>query len=315
MLDNKKSTIILVLRVLSEYSDEEHFLTQQDIIDKIEADYGVSLERKSVAYSLSLLQDLDYDIVKGKRGGYALYSRLFEPSEVQFLVDALFASKVLSASQATALSKKVQSVLSLHQRKNYSYIHKAPQLNRTASKEVFYAIDMVHEGIKCQKRVSFQYRSYDEKGNVILRNGGYRYIVSPYYLVNSNGFYYLICNYREKYAPLQVFRVDLMTNLQIEEGWELKPLSKLKDLAPDFDIATFVNEHIYLFAGEVVDAVVKIIKPNGIQYLRDWFGAKARIYDDNGVLKAKIRCNEDSIFYWLLQYGEEFVLLEPSSLL
>ena len=106
MIENKKASILLILKTLEEYSDEDHFLTQQEIIDKIDANYGIELERKSVAYSLSLLEELEYDIVKGPRGGYALFSRLFEPSEVQFITDALFSSKALPGKQAAALSKK-----------------------------------------------------------------------------------------------------------------------------------------------------------------------------------------------------------------
>ena len=34
-IDGKKGSLILVLKVLEEYSDNNHYLTQQDIIDKI----------------------------------------------------------------------------------------------------------------------------------------------------------------------------------------------------------------------------------------------------------------------------------------
>lgn len=313
MLENKKSSILLILKTLEEYSDEDYFLTQQDIIDKVEANYGITLERKSVSYSISLLQELDYDIEKGPRGGYALLSRLFDPSEVRFLTDALFSSRAIPGKQAVELSKSAQSVLSRHQRTSYSYIYKSPQLNRTESKEVFFAIDTVHEGIKRGKRISFQYKTYDEHGKETLRNDGYRYIVSPYYLVNSNGFYYLICNYREKYRPIQVFRVDLMTDLHIEEEWPLKPSSSLKG-TEDFDIAEYVNDHIYMLGGDIVDATLRIDQAYGIQYLKDWFGKKAKVYEKDGVLYAKIKCNEDSLFFWALQYGDEFTLLEPEGL-
>ena len=312
-MDGKKSSILLILKTLEEYSDEDHFLTQKEIIERIDADYGIELERKSVAFSLSLLQELEYDIVKGPKSGYALLSRLFDPTEVRFMTDAIFSSKAIPGKQATALSRKVQSVLSKRQRSNYSYIYKASEVNRTSSKEVFFAIDTMEEGIKRGKRISFQYRSYDERGNETLRNGGYRYIVSPYYLVNSNGFYYLLCNYREKYRPLQIFRVDLMRNLQIEDEWPIKPISSIKGLE-NFDISEYVNDHIYLLDGDAVSATLRIDKPYGIQYLRDWFGEMAKIYLEGNQAYAKLRCNENALFFWVLQYGDEFTLTEPEGL-
>ena len=48
MIANKKTSIILILKVLEEYSDENHYLTQQQIIDKVDELYGIELERKSV---------------------------------------------------------------------------------------------------------------------------------------------------------------------------------------------------------------------------------------------------------------------------
>lgn len=313
MIDGKKSSILLVLKTLEEYSDEDHFLTQQAIIDKIDANYGVSFERKSISDSLVLLGELGYDVVKGPRGGYALFSRLFEPSEVQFLTDALFSSRALPGKQAAALSKKAQSVLSNNQRRNYNYIYKTPQLSRTDSKEVFYVIDTVHEGIKRGKRISFQYKGYDEHGKETLGKDGYRYIVSPYYLVSNNGFYYLICNYREKYRPIHVFRVDRMTNLQIEEEWPIKPLATIKG-AETFDIAEYLNEHLYMLGGETVDATLRIDRASGIQYLKDWFGNRARFIEKDGVLLARIKCNENALFYWIMQYGDDFTVLEPDQM-
>ena len=310
---NKKSSTILILKTLQEYSDEDHYLTHQDIINRIKRDYGLEFERKSVASSIALLQELGYDINKGPKGGFALFSRLFEPSEIQFITDALFSSKAISAKQAAALSSKAQSVLSRYQRKNYNYILKADQIARNESDEVFYAIDMIHESIKQEKAISFQMKEYDEDGQVRLRMGDWRYKVSPYYLVSSNGFYYLIAHYRSKYAPIQAFRMDLMTNLQIEEDWAYKPLSSLEGMA-NFDIATYINEHIYLWGGDSVEATLEILKPAGIQYLKDWFGKHASIYKEGEKLYAKVRCNEGALRFWVLQYGEEFKLLSPESM-
>ena len=92
MTDNKKSTIILILKVLEEYSDEEHFLTQQDIIDHIKKENDIDLERKSVAFSLGLLKELGYDIHKSSKGGYALFKRLFDINEISDISDAIFSS-------------------------------------------------------------------------------------------------------------------------------------------------------------------------------------------------------------------------------
>ena len=137
MIENKKASILLILKVLQEYSDEDHFLTQQDIIDKVDELYGIELERKSVAFSISLLQELDYDINKSPRGGYALLSRDFDNSEIRYIVDSLFCSKSISGKQAACLSKKLNACLSRYQRKDYDFIQKSAVINRSENAELF----------------------------------------------------------------------------------------------------------------------------------------------------------------------------------
>ena len=314
MIDNKKSSILLILKVLEEYSDEEHYLTQQDIINKISELYGIDLERKSVAFSLSLLQELDYDINKSPRGGYALLTRLFDNSEIRFMMDAIFSLKSISGKQAIQLSKKLNSGLSRYQRKDYDFIYKSEELNRSDNKELFYILETIEEGKRRNKRVSFQYLSYDKNGKKYVKRDGYRYIVSPYFTVNSNGRYYLICNYREKYRSIQSFRIDQITNIQIEEDWPLKPLESLEGMK-DFDITKYLNENIYLLPGKVITAVIELENESAVQAVKDWFGNTAKVYQKDNVQYAKITCNENALFYWCMQYSEITKVLSPETLI
>ena len=75
-IDGKKGSLILILKVLEEYSDNDHYLTQQDIINKISSLYGLELERKTIGANINLLIELGYDIVKKEKGGYCLLSIL-----------------------------------------------------------------------------------------------------------------------------------------------------------------------------------------------------------------------------------------------
>lgn len=314
MIENKKASILLILKVLQEYSDEDHFLTQQDIIDKVDELYGIELERKSVAFSISLLQELDYDINKSPRGGYALLSRDFDNSEIRYITDALFSSKSLSAKQAAELSKKLNSCLSRYQRKDYNYIYKSSEINRSENKELFYTLELIEEAKRRGKRISFQYLSYDENGKPYTKMDGYRYIVSPYYSVNSSGRYYLICNYREKYRAITWFRIDYMINPKIEEDWPIKPIESLEGVK-EFDIAKYLNDNIYLLDGNVINATIQIENPNSIQFVVDWFGKNSKIYKKDNKLFADIKCNESALFYWYMQYSETLTIISPQSLI
>lgn len=311
MIENKKASIILVLKVLEEYSDENHYLTQQEIIDKIDQLYGISLERKSIASSLSLLEEIGYDINKQQKGGYALLSRLFEPEEIKYIVDALFSSRSLSSSAAQNLSKKLISVQSRYNQQDYRYIHKSSQINRTENKEVFYNLYIVREALKENKRIGFNYIDYDSSGNETLRKGGFEYVVSPYYLVNNFGQYFLLANYKSEFRPFNIFKVNRITNMVVKDREGFKPA---EEEMPNFDIAKYINEHIYLFNGEVVEATLQLDGSGFIGYIYEYFGKKAEISQQNNDIFAKVKCDENALFYFCMQYSESIKVVSPQSL-
>ena len=314
MIQNKKSSILLVLKILEEYTDDNHYLTQPQIATKISQLYGIDLERKAIGSSLQLLEELDYDIVKGTKGGFALLSRTFDPSEASFLIDAIFSSKSINGKEAKRMAEEVSSCFSKYQRKDYSYIYKSNEINRSKNKTTLYNVSIINEAISKGKRVGFQYLTYDKNGNEIYRNDGYEYIVSPYYLINNYGRYYLLCNYREKYRPLQLFRIDKMANIVIKDDWPIKQLKDLKDGPKDFSIAKYLNEHVYLFNEEVIDAKIILDGEWAIEIVKDWFGDNAKIHFKDEKIIATIKGDEKALYYWIMQYSDCVTVLSPLSL-
>ena len=314
MLPNKKSSILLVLKVLEEYTDEEHYLTQQEIADKIYKVYDIELERKSVGSSLSMLEELDYDIDKGPKGGFALLSRTFDQTEASYLIDAIFSSRSIDGRQAKKIADQVSSCFSKYQRKDYSYIYKSSEINRTDNKQVLYNISVIHEAMKQGKRVGFQYLAYDVEGNQTVRRDGYEFIVSPYYLINNFGRYYLLCNYREKYRALQTFRIDYMVNIQIKDDWPIKNMKDLEEGPKDFSISKYLNDHIYMFGGDVIEAELELDGDWGILIVKDWFGENAKLSHKDGKAYIKVKCNEMALYYWIMQYSDCVKVISPASL-
>ena len=188
---DKKLAMFYILKILKEYSDKDHLLKQKDIIDKLHNIYMIDIERKTIASTIDLLIELDYDIKKETKG-YYLGERQFDETEIKFLIDAIYSSKIIPAEQAKKLSSKIYSSLSKYNKKDYSYIYKSTEISRSNNKEFFYNIDIITEAIKTKKRIKFNYLTYDNKGKLIERRDGYKYKVSPYFLVNNFGKYYLL---------------------------------------------------------------------------------------------------------------------------
>ena len=59
----KKMLNMLILDILKEYSDCDHRLLQQDIIDLLRTNYGMDCERRAVKSNIVSLREMGYKIV------------------------------------------------------------------------------------------------------------------------------------------------------------------------------------------------------------------------------------------------------------
>lgn len=314
MVENKKTNMFLVLKTLEEHTDSDHYLLMNVLTKKIEDDYNISLDRKTISDSVDRLIELGYDIDKRPRKGVALVSRYFDKNEISFLIDAVFSSKAIPSKEADELTKKLRNTLSIHERQNYRYIFRSNEIARTNNREVFYNIEIINEAIEKNLNIKFKILTYDDNGNLTTRFNGYEYQVSPYYLINNFGRYYLL-GYRRRYEGTDIYRVDNMVDVKIDETRIRKPLNEIEPYKNGFSISTYINEHVYMFGGKSVETLIQLEKGYVIAFVKDWFGENANIFVEDGNIYAKIKCNENAFFYWAMQYAEHIKIIKPQSLI
>lgn len=316
----KKMVIINILEILRKYSDMDHRLTQQDIVEILKKDYFMDVDRKTVKRNLMNLLDLDCGIEyneitrkdgKGNENSICTdwyMTREFEDSELRLMIDSLLFSKHIPYSQCKTLIEKLKGLSNVYFDKKVKHISNLPE-NQPENKEIFYTIDILDEAISQNKKVAFTYNSYgvDKKLHPKREEA---YIVTPYQMVATNERYYLICNY-DKYGDLSNYRIDRITNIKMLD----EPAKPLKELAEgEFNLPKHMAEHIYMFTGESVRAKFKA-KNYIIDQIIDWFGKDVEITpEDDGECIVKVRVNKEALFHWSLQYGMHIEILEPSDL-
>lgn len=309
---DKKMAMLYILDILRIYSDSNHPLTQKDIIDKLNNIYSIELERKTISTNLQLLSEYGYDINKNSKG-YYLGERDFNENEIKYLIDALYSSKSITGNQALKLSKKLSNYLSKYNQKDYTYLFKSSQINRSLNRELFLNIEIINEAIKTNKQISFKYLYYEKDGKLCERKNGYNYKVSPYFLINNQSKYYLLCHmkYHGKYS---IYRLDFMKDITILDK-PIIPYQSIPELGETFDITNFINEHVYTFSGNTITTTLEVLHSYIISVIIDWFGNNAKLYTKDDKTYVKIHSNEQAIYYWILQYQSAVKIIEPQHLI
>lgn len=329
----KKLLIMNILDILKKNTDENHRLSQREIVDLLAREYEMSVDRKAVRRNLMDLIDCGYYIKYSETTRVTPNSKTGEPEEntiltdfylqrdlsdgeLRLLIDTLIASRHIPRGQCLALIKKLAALASTYFQSQIQHIASMPQ-DRTDNYELFLTIEELGKAIARQKKVRFQYREYgmDKKLHPRTREDGTprEYVVTPYQLAVQEGKYYLICNY-DKYDDISNYRLDRISNIEIldEPG---KPFETLKwSNGSTLDLAAYMKEHPYMYAGENVHAKLRIVRAM-VGDMIDIFGKDIRFSDErDGYVTVAVYANEVAVEQFARNYGPDVVVLEPRKL-
>lgn len=306
---SKKMLNMLILAILEQYSDREHRLTQQEIIRLLKINYDVECDRRSVKSNLLCLEAMGYDI--SMENGNYLASRTFEDGELRLLIDSVLCSKNITNKQAHELIDKLKSQGNKYFSPKVSHVCNLPSMHHGDNQQLFYVLEVLNNAISEHAKVSFTYNAYNTEFKLKPKRAE-KYIVNPYQLVTANGYYYLIGNY-DKYDNISHYRVDKITDItQLKE--KAKSMKKIQGLEQGLNLPKHMAEHIYMFRGESVLAELSV-PSNMMNELVDWFGKEFRIVSQEAErMVIQVRCNEEAMLYWTLQYGAYVELLTPLEL-
>ncbi len=308
----KKMLNMLILEILQEHSDSDHVLTQAQIIKRLNADYGLKCERHAVKNNILALKDFGYDIAVTSKG-YYLAERILDDAELVMLIDSVIFSKNFSYAQKKRLTDKLKRLGNKYFHSKVTHIANLPDLFNSENKQALIALDTISDAIANKKKIQFVYNKYGTDFKLHPRREK-EYKVNPYRLVMTNGKYYLIGNY-DKYDDISHYRVDRITCVKMLDE-SIKPLNQIKEFAQiGFNLPRHTAEHIYMYSGESV--WIKFVADiEMMDELVDWFGKNFSIQKiDDKKIRVNLKCNEQAMIYWALQYGNDIVIESPQSLI
>jgi len=319
----KKMNTILILEVLKKHSDENNKLSQKEIGILVEREYGVPFDRHTLKRNLDNLLSFHCGVEYTKRdketnetGGW-YFERDITDAEMRMLIDGLLFSKYIPYSECKGLIKKLEALASV----DFKSDNTLPE-NRPENKEIFLNIEELLLAMSTNKKVGFNYIRYgmeNERGKnpaIVTDNDGSprTYTVSPYEIVITNGYYYLICN-NESSDKLYHYRLNAICNVKVLKSKKRRPIRDIPGYSNGLDLAVYMKEHPYMMAsGEVVRVKLRFEKWL-LGHIYEWFGKDIPLLDETDeTVTTIINVNEKAMLFWALQYGLHVEVLEPQSL-
>ncbi len=307
-MEAKKTLIMRIFQVLSDYSDALHPLTQQQIIDYLERDYGIVCERKAVGRNVSYLKEMGFDI-ESEAGGTYLASRQFEEGELRLLIDSVLSSRHINAVHSEQLIKKLIALGGRNFNLQVKHVFSVKDWSKSPNKEFFLNIEQVDEAIEKGKMISFDYNKVglDKK---LHRSDSH--IASPYQMILHNQHYYLMLR-DEKYHKICFYRMDKITKMKILDRPAM-PLRQNPGYEKGINYHAIATGLPYMFSDKPV--LITLRCPDEMtDALCDWFGTDfAASKAGEGFFTATLYASEQAMLYWVLQYNSKVEVLSPPSL-
>ena len=318
----KKLAIIRILQILEKYSDSDHPLTQDEILNKLDSLYGIELERKAVGNTIAILKEMfekdsmlknpssAIELESNKRRGSYFNKRLFEEAEIRLLIDSVLASKHISGKFSTDLIEKLCSLSNKYFLTHVKHIHSVKDWNKTDNKSLFYNIETVDEAIEKGRQIIFDYNKY---GTDKKLHKTYTHVASPYQLILHNQKYYLMI-LSEKWKNIGYFRLDRITNMEILEDEPLTPLRSIDGYKNGLDYKKIASSLPYMFTDEI-EKITLLADEGVVDDIIDWFGKDVKFEDaGEGKVKATLMASPMAMECWAMQYLNFVEILTPVAL-
>ena len=297
--EGQKSKLLTLLRILEQKTDEEHLLNVPQLVQLLEQQ-GILAERKSIYSDIDTLRSLGFDVQlqRGRGGGYWLASRTFELSELKLLVDAVQASKVISARTSKKLIRKLEALCSEYegtQLQRQVYVDGRPKAD---SRTLLYSIDALHTAISAGRLVQFRYKNNST------------WTVSPWQLAWEGGCYYLIAYQDEKDpANIRNYRVDRMSYVKV-----LDRPRRGKEAFAAFDLPSYLRKHFNMFGGPEYRVTLRCTADLE-SAMRDRFG-KTPLFvpeEDGAYFHFDVPvCVSPQFYGWVCGFGGKVEVMAPA---
>ncbi len=290
-----RATILHILEILWKYSDEEHPISAERMVEKLAA-RGITCNRKAIYPHLDSLEDFGLDIIRTQKGAY-LGMRPFELAELRMMVDAIYSWRFISGDDSIALAGKLGTLLSEEQNAELQKIAEGKSRKNSKETYIYYNVDCIHDAMKHDVKISFYYWMWNEKKEIIKKKEGQRYCISPWKLMIEHDKYYLV-GYDEEAQMMKHYRVDRMSDVCLTDE-----VRQGRALYLGIDFATYGVTNFNMFQG-TYETVTLRTTHDMANVLIDRFGKDVWMHTDEAECIAVVDIHVSNQFFgWITGFG------------
>ncbi len=310
MENDHQLRLLHLYQILLRHSDVDHPLSTKDLLELMESEHQIKLHRTTIPKYMELLNAGGIEVmeIRSREKKYYLGDRLFELPEIKLLIDAVQASKFISASKSRDLITKLTRLTSdTNAAKLKSNVVVAGRV-KSDNEKSYYIVEAINDAINEGKRILFTYTDYNAQKERVLRNDGKPYILSPYALIWDGDFYYVL-GLNHGRNQLNTFRVDRISR---------QPEILEEPAAPppeDLNLADYSREVFQMYDTEDPIEVTLLCENSLMKHLIDHFGLEVptEVVDEDHFRARVTVCTSPTFYRWVFGWCGRMKIEAPSS--
>lgn len=309
----KNGSVLYILNILREYSDEEHLLSSNRISELIEEVYKVKLDSRKIRRDINLLiENFGYDIETYKENNIGYFLRKdpdkdFELGELEAIINTFSYSNFIPDKISESILKKCLSKMNNYEKEAFINFKASIKNTKTDNQEIIINIELINEAISKGKKITFDYYKYSIVNNKLVSEKvipNKPYIVSPYKVTYNLQKLYLFCK-KDGMNEILKYRLDRMKNIEITN----KKIDDKFINEVDFEI----KNNYAMYTGDSIPFEIEC-NMSMLDTIVETFGKDIKIekIDDN-TFKTKVYSPEEGFKYFCLRNIETIKVLSPQS--
>ncbi len=304
----QKAKLLKLARLLWRETDEQQPLTTAELCKRME-EMDIPCNRKTLSQDIALLNEMGVGVLwkqVDKSKAYYIKDRMFSPSELKILMDAVQAANFVTPKKSRILIAKLIHLGGQYKgdllERNLVCFNTRKHSNET----IYYSVDAIEYALRHERKLSFRYFDWDINRMPVYRKNGACYLVDPISLVYHHDNYYL-GTLSPQHEGVVNYRVDRMEQVvPVEE--EIYPEARILR----HSVGEYTEQAFLMFTGPV-ETVDLELEGTTINAVWDHFGDSVTMRTlEEGKVHATVQVQISPTFWsWIFQFGDQMRIVGP----